>query len=306
MSSPSRIVSLLPSSTEILCALGLREQLVGVSHECDYPADVVGLPVLTEPKLNPQAMSGVIEARVRELVQEGLGVYRINTDTLRTLQPDLIITQDQCHVCAVSLPEVEEAVRCILSPEVKVVSLQPQRLGDIWEDIRQVASVTGQEDAGEELLKSLKRRLWKLEQKTRHLPRPRVACIEWFEPLIAAGNWVPELVNIAGGEYALAEVGAHSPTLTWDALSEYQPEVIIVMPCGFKIAQTQTELPTFTAHPQWQTLPAVQNNKVFIVDGNAYLNRSGPRLVDSAEILAEILHPEECVGVTPINAYMRV
>ncbi len=305
MSSPSRIVSLLPSSTEILCALGLRDCLVGVSHECDYPADVVGLPVVTEPKLNPHARSGDIEARVRELVQEGLGIYRINTDTLRALQPDLIITQDQCHVCAVSLPEVEEAVRCILSPRVKVVSLQPQRLGDIWEDIRTVASATGQENAGEELLKGLKRRLWKLEQKTRHLPRPRVACIEWFEPLIGAGNWVPELVNIAGGEYALAEVGEHSTTLTWDSLAAYQPEVIILMPCGFKIPQTQAELPTFTAHPQWQALPAVQNNKVFIVDGNAYLNRSGPRIVDSTEILAEILHPEECAGVAPVGAYVQ-
>jgi len=305
MNSAKRIVSLLPSSTEIICALGLRECLVGVSHECDYPADVIGLPVLTEPKLDPHAMSGAIEARVRELVQEGLGIYRINTDTLRALHPDLIITQDQCHVCAVSLPEVEEAVRCMLSPGVKVISLQPQRLGDIWEDIRQVASATGQEDAGEELLKGLKRRLWRLEQKTRHLPRPRVACIEWFDPLIAAGNWVPELINIAGGEYALAEVGEHSTTLTWDSLSQYQPDVIILMPCGFKISQTQAELPAFTANSHWQGLPAVQNNKVFIVDGNAYLNRSGPRIVDSVEILAEILHPDECAELAPAGAYIR-
>jgi iron complex transport system substrate-binding protein len=133
-----------------------------------------------------------------------------------------------------------------------------------------------------------------------------VACIEWFEPLIAAGNWVPELVNIAGGEYALAEVGEHSTTLTWESLTEYQPDVIILMPCGFKIEQTRAELPTFTAHPQWQTLSAVQKNKVFIVDGNAYLNRSGPRLVDSAEILAEILHPEEGAGLAPTGAYVRV
>ncbi len=305
MSSAERIISLLPGSTEILCALGLRHRLVGVSHECDYPADVVGLPVLTEPKLNPHAMSGIIEARVRELVQEGLSIYRINTDTLQSLQPDLIITQDQCEVCAVPLHEVEEAVRCVLSPEVKVVSLKPQRLRDIWEDIRQVASATGQEDIAEELLKSLKRRLWKLEQKTRHLPRPRIACIEWLDPLIAAGNWIPELVNIAGGEYTLAEVGEHSTKLTWESLAEYQPDVIVLMPCGFKISQTQSELPVFTAHPQWQALPAVQNNHVFLVDGNAYLNRSGPRIVDSVEILAEILHPQDCAGLAPAGAYIQ-
>ena len=305
MSTAKRIVSLLPGSTEILCALGLRERLVGVSHECDYPADVVGLPVLTEPKLNPHALSGVIEARVRELVQEGLSIYRINTDILQSLQPDLIITQDQCHVCAVSLPEVEEAVRCVLSPGVQVVSLRPQRLRDIWEDIRTVANAAGQEDAAEELLRGLKRRLWKLEQKTRHLPRPRVACLEWLDPLIAAGNWIPELVTIAGGEYTLAEVGEHSTTLTWDSLAECQPDVIILMPCGFRIAQTHTELPAFTAHPQWQALSAVQNNQAFIVDGNAYLNRSGPRIVDSVEILAEILHPEECAGLAPAGAYVR-
>ena len=306
MSSASRIVSLLPSSTEILCALGLRDRLVGVSHECDYPADVVGLPVLTEPKLNPQATSGVIEARIRELVQEGLSIYRINTDVLKSLQPDLIITQDQCEVCAVPLHEVEDAVQCMLSPGVKVVSLNPQRLRDIWEDIRQVANAAGQENTVEGLLKGLKRRLWQLEQKTRHLPRPKVACLEWLDPLIAAGNWVPELVSIAGGEYTLAEVGEHSTKLTWESLAKYQPDVIILMPCGFKIVQTQAELPTFTANPHWQALSAVQNHSVFIVDGNAYLNRSGPRIVDSVEILAEILHPQECAGLAPVGAYVRL
>lgn len=305
MRSVKRVVSLLPGSTEILCALGLRESLVGVSHECDHPIDVVGLPVLTEPKLNPHALSGAIEARIRTLVQEGLSIYRINTDILQSLQPDLIITQDQCAVCAVPLHEVEEAVRCVLSPDVNIISLKPQQLRDIWEDIRTVASAAGREDAAEELLRGLKRRLWKLEQKTRHLPRPRVACLEWLDPLIAAGNWIPELVNIAGGEYALAEVGEPSTTLTWESLTAYQPEVIILMPCGFKIAQTQVELPAFTAHPQWQALSAVQNNQVFIVDGNAYLNRSGPRIVDSVEILAEILHPEECAGIAPVGAYIR-
>ena len=306
MTTPQRIISLLPSSTETLCALGLRDRLVGVSHECDYPADVLGLPILTAPKLNPHGSSATIDARVRAVVQEGLSVYRINTEVLRQLQPDLIVTQDQCEVCAVSLPEVEEAVRCFLTPGVHVVSLKPQRLSDIWEDIRRVGQATGQEATAEEVVKGLKRRVWKLEQKTRHTQRPRVACIEWLDPLMAGGNWVPELVEIAGGEYTFAAAGAHSPKITWQTLVEYQPEVIVVMPCGFKIPQTQADLSVLTAHPQWQELPAVQAKRVYVVDGNAYFNRPGPRIVESVEILAEILHPQECTGLAPAGAYLQV
>jgi iron complex transport system substrate-binding protein len=306
MSIPQRIVSLLPSSTEILCALGLRERLVGVSHECDYPAEIIGLPTLTEPKLDPHGLSREIDTRVREIVQEGLSVYRIKTDVLQSLQPDFIVTQDQCDVCAVSLPEVEEAVRCFLTPGVKVVSLKPQRLADIWEDIRHVARATEREDTAEEVLRGLKQRLWKLEQQTRYLPRPRVACIEWIEPLIAAGNWVPELLEIAGGEYALTGAGEHSPVMTWETLVAYQPDVLVLMPCGFSIAQTQRELSALMTHPQWNALPAVKTHQVFIVDGNAYLNRPGPRIVDSAEILAEILHPDTCSGLAPVGSYVQV
>ncbi len=306
MATPARIVSLLPSSTEILCAMGLRDRLVGVSHECDYPPDVTGLPVLTEPKLDPHKPSAAIDARIRELVQEGLSVYRIKTELLQQLQPDLIVTQDQCAVCAVALPEVEEAVRCFLTPGVKVVSLQPQRLSDIWEDIRHVGTATGQSAAAEDVLRGLKRRLWKLEQQTRRVSRPRVACIEWIEPLIAGGNWMAELVEIAGGSYEMTAAGMHSPVITWDELVAYQPDMIIVMPCGFKIAQTRENLPALTAHPQWQSLPAVQANRVYIADGNTYFNRPGPRIVDSAEILAEMLHPEECAGLAPAGAYVRL
>ena len=306
MTTPARIVSLLPSSTEILCAVGLRDRLVGVSHECDYPSDVIGLPALTEPKLDPHKPSATIDARIRELVQEGLSVYRIKTELLQQLQPDVIVTQDQCAVCAVPLSEVEEAVRCFLTPGVKVVSLQPQRLSDIWEDIRHVGAATGQSAAAEDVLRGLKRRLWKLEQQTRRVSRPRVACIEWIEPLIAGGNWMAELVEIAGGSYEMTAAGVHSPMITWDALVAYQPDVIIVMPCGFKISQTQENLSALTAHPQWQSLPAVQTKRVYIADGNAYFNRPGPRIVDSAEILAEMLHPEECAGIAPAGAYVRL
>ena len=301
-----RIVSLLPSSTEIVCALGLRERLVGVSHECDYPADVVGLPVLTEPKLDPCGTSGDIDTRVQEIVREGLSVYRLNTDALQDLKPDVIVTQDQCEVCAVSLPDVEDAVQCFLTPDVKVVSLNPEKLSDIWRDIRNVAAATGQQDAADALIRGLEARLRRLEEKTRLLPRPRVACLEWLDPLMAAGNWIPELVDLAGGAYGLVETGAHTPPITWDTLIDYQPEVLVITPCGFKIPQSQADLRLLTAHPQWQTLPAVQADRVYVADGNAYYNRPGPRIVESAEILAEMLHPETCAGMAVPGSYVRV
>jgi len=306
MKTPERIISLLPSSTEIICSLGLRGRLVGVSHECDFPADVVGLPILTAPKLNPHGTSAAIDARVREIVREGLSVYRINTDTLQALQPDLIVTQDQCEVCAVSLSEVEEAVHWFLTPAVQVVSLRPQSLNDIWDDLRRVAQATGQEAVAEEVLGNLHGRMRQVEQQTRHLPRARVACLEWLDPLMAAGNWIPEMIDIAGGTYTLAAGGAHSPTTTWDTLIAYQPEVIVLMPCGFTIAQTQADFSVLAARPQWQALPAVQANQVFIADGNAYFNRPGPRIVESVEILAEILHPRECAGLAPSGAYVQM
>ena len=301
-----RIASLLPSSTEIVCALDLRARLVGVSHECDHPADVVGLPVLTEPKLDPRGTSGDIDARVQEIVQEGLSVYRLNTDALQSLQPDVIVTQDQCEVCAVSLPDVEDAVQCFLTSDVKVVSLNPEKLNDIWRDIRNVAAATGRQETADALIQDLEARLRNLEEKTRDLPRPRVACLEWLNPLMAAGNWIPELVELAGGAYGLVEAGAHTPPITWDTLVDYQPEVIVITPCGFKIPQSQADLPLLTRHPQWRTLPAVQAGRVYVADGNAYYNRPGPRIVESAEILAEMLHPEACAGLAVPGSYVRV
>ncbi len=306
MSQPQRIVSLLPSSTEMVCALGMGERLVGVSHECDYPAEVVGLPTLTEPKLDPSGTSRAIDDRVRQLVQDGLSVYRLKTDLLRDLKPDLIVTQDQCEVCAVSVSEVERAVQSLLASDVALVSLSPQRLGDIWYDMQGLARALGQDEQAEALLRTLKKRVWKVEQRTRHLERPRVACVEWLDPLMASANWVPEMVEIAGGTYDLAAAGDHSPTLSWDRLLEAQPEVIVIMPCGFPIAQSQAELPTLTAHPDWQKLPAVQAGRVYVVDGNAYFNRPGPRIVESIELLAEMLHPQACAGLAPEGSYIPV
>ncbi|MCY4353389.1 MAG: cobalamin-binding protein [Truepera sp.] len=301
-----RIVSLLPSSTEIVCALGLRERLVSVSHECDYPADVAGLPTLTEPKLDPHGTSGDIDLRVREIVQEGLSIYRLRTGTLQELQPDVIVTQDQCEVCAVSLSEVENAVRSFLTLDVSVVSLRPGNLSDIWADIRNVAEAAGRQKNAEKLIRNLQGRLQKVKEKTRYMRRPRVVCLEWLNPLMVAGNWIPELVDIAGGEYGLVDAGGHTPAITWDVLAAYRPEVLIITPCGFPIPQSQTDLPQLMAHPLWQTLPAVQENRVYVADGNAYYNRPGPRIAESAEILAEMLHPEACAGMAVPGSYLRV
>ena len=205
-----------------------------------------------------------------------------------------------------SVSEVERAVQSLLASDVALVSLSPQRLGDIWYDMQGLAQALGQDEQAEDLLRALKKRVWKVEQRTRHLEHPQVACLEWLDPLMASANWVPEMVEIAGGTYDLAAAGDHSPTLSWDRLLEAQPEVVVIMPCGFPIAQSQAELPTLTAHPDWQRLPAVQAGRVYIVDGNAYFNRPGPRIVESIELLAEMLHPQACAGLAPEGSYIPV
>jgi iron complex transport system substrate-binding protein len=294
-----RIASLLPSATEIVCALGLADRVVGVSHECDFPPEIHGRPVLTEPKIDPGATSAEIHAGIEGLVREGLAVYRIRTETLRHVAPDLIVTQDQCEVCAVSLDDVSAAVRTVLARSVEIVSLRPTRLAHLWDDIARVAVAAGVPAAAGPLVDRLRRRLESLAGVTRRLPRrPRVAVIEWIEPLMIAGNWVPDLVHVAGGadEHLIAP-GAHSGRTSWAALAAYAPEVIVIAPCGFSIAQTRRDLPRLAARPEWGALPAVRTDRVHLVDGNLYLNRPGPRLVEGAEILAHAIHPEVCARV---------
>jgi len=304
--TPRRIVSLLPSATEIVCALGLRDRLVGVSHECDHPADVVGLPILTAPKLDVHGSSREIHESVGRLVGAGLSVYRIDTERLAELAPDLIVTQDQCDVCAVSYDEVVEATRALAGSQAEVVSLKPRRLQDVWNDVRAVADAAGVAERGETLARELEERVAGLAERTRRLERSRVACIEWLDPLMAAGNWVPELAEAAGGTGELVAAGAHSPWLDFAELEREAPEVICAMPCGFDLARTEGELRGVLDDPRWSRLPAVRLDRVFAVDGNAYFNRPGPRLVASAEILAGLLHPEECGELVPRGAAARV
>ena len=291
--SDLRIVSLLPSATEIVAALGLTDAIVGRSHECDYPPEIKDRLVCTEAQLNSEKPSAQIDADVLDLVQKALSIYKIKTDVLEQLQPTHIVTQDQCDVCAVNFADVEKAVAELTQSQPKVISLQPNVLNDVWADIERVASTLGVES--QSVLTQLQSRVEVCKQKTQGLSesdRPTVAAIEWTEPLMATGNWIPELVELAGGQCLFGVVGKHSPYLEWDALVKADPEVIIIMPCGFDLERTRQETMPLTHRPEWSSLHAVRSGKVFITDGNAYFNRPGPRLVDSLEILAEILHPD--------------
>jgi iron complex transport system substrate-binding protein len=293
MVASPRIVSLLPSSTEIVCALGLDTQLVGVSHECDYPASIADRPRLTAANIHIRAESQTIDREVRALVRDGLSIYRIDTEQLRLLQPDVIITQDQCEVCAVPYAEVVAAVRQVLDKDTQVVSLQPTLLQDIWADIRTVGRATERLPQADALLETLFERVQIVMAETITLRQtPRVAVIEWLDPLIMAGNWMPELIQIAGGQDGLCTPGEHSAPIAWETLLEYAPDVLAVIPCGYILEQTLAEVPTLTRLPGWETLPAVRQGRVYAVDGNAYFNRPGPRIVDSLEILAGLIHPE--------------
>ncbi|HVO22643.1 MAG TPA: cobalamin-binding protein [Candidatus Margulisiibacteriota bacterium] len=302
-----RIASLLPSATEIVCALGLGDSLVGVSHECDFPPEIAGRPVLTEPKIDRAGDSTAIADAVGRLVADGLSVYRIKTDVLAQVRPDLIVTQEQCDVCAVAYRDVVEATRQFLLQAVTIVSLKPMRLDDVFDDMQRVADAAGCGPAGLSLTQRLRARLDALRSRAAVVhSRPRVACIEWMEPLMAAGNWVPELVTLCGGTYEMVPPGARSIALSWEDLQRYQPDVIVIMPCGFELLQTQRDLPRLTQRPEWKQLPAVRNRRVYAVDGNAYLNRPGPRIVESAELLAGLIQPGFFAAKIPPDSYVRV
>lgn len=287
-----RIVSLLPAATEIVCCLGAAEQLVGRSHECDFPPEIRHLPACTSAKVDPNAGSGEIDRQVKSLLHDAVSIYRVDTETLKRLQPELIITQAQCDVCAVSLPEVEQAVGEWLGNRPEIISLAPNRMTDIWNDIRRVGDALELPDGGRDALRSLKNRVVNIIEKTCVLKQqPTVACIEWIEPLMAAGNWVPELVQLAGGSNAAGEAGKHSPWMNWETLLRLDPEIIVVMPCGFNLERTRAEAAALTRHSDWRRLKAVKGHRVYLTDGNQYFNRPGPRVVESLEILAEIIHP---------------
>jgi len=287
-----RIVSLLPSTTEIVCALGLRESLVGRSHECDFPSGVGALPVLTSAKLDASRDSAAIDRDVRSLVEQGLSIYRVDAERLRQLAPDVILTQDHCAVCAASLADVERALADWLGTKPAIVSVAPSTLGDVWADLQQIARATGVPERGKTLAAELAEALTEWAEQAQAQPaRPSVACIEWIDPLMSAGNWMPELVHLAGGRPLLGEVGQHSPLLAWETLVSADPDVLLVVPCGFGLSRTRDELAPLVAQPGFRELRAVREGRAYLADGNAYFNRPGPRLVESLAILCTLLHP---------------
>ncbi|MDE3168316.1 MAG: ABC transporter substrate-binding protein [Acidobacteriota bacterium] len=279
-----RIVSLIASATEIVDALGMTAHLVGRSHECDYPEAVRALPVCTQPRIPPDAASGEIDRLVKESARNAISIYDVFADVIERLEPTHILTQIQCEVCAVSLRDVEAAFARGMKGQPRVVSLQPDSLEGIRADIRRVAEALGRSGAGETLLADLAAAM--PEVRCEH--GVSVACIEWMDPLMAAGNWMPELIALAGGVNLFGEAGRHSPWMTWEQLRAADPDVIVVAPCGFGLERTERELDLLTARAEWRAL----RGRKYIADGNRYFNRPGPQIAGTYRVLCEILHPE--------------
>jgi iron complex transport system substrate-binding protein len=286
------IISLLPSATEMICALGLEDRLLGVTHECDYPSSVQRLPKVTRTLIPIDAPSGEIDRLIRARLHTTRALYTLDLAVLRELRPDLIVTQALCDVCAVSEEEVRAAA-CELPGGPRILNLEPQTLSEVLASMREVAAVAGVERFAEEVIAGLTARVEAVAARTALVQhRPRVALLEWLDPPFSCGHWSPELVRLAGGVEGLGHAGQRSRTLSWDEVLAWQPEVVFIACCGFSVERTLSDLPALRLVPGWQDLPAVRSGRVYVTDGSAYFSRPGPRLVDSLEILAHALLPE--------------
>lgn len=314
-----RLVSLLASATEMLAELGMLASLVGRSHECDYPPAVTALPVVSRVTINTAASSADIDAQIKHLAGcalpseeaawRALSIYALDLPLLQRLQPDVIFTQTQCEVCAVSEREVARVVAHLTGCQPQMVSLTPHRLADVWEDVLRVGQAVGRASQARLLVDQYQQRLSHLRTRCDRLAgscKPRVAILEWLDPLMGAGNWTPELVAYAGGEALFGESGQRTPWLRWETLQAADPDVIVLAPCGFDLARTLQEMPVFQQHPVWATLRAVRTGHVYALDGNAYLNRSGPRLVETAELLAQALWEKQTITTSDVGAQALV
>ena len=287
-----RIVSLLPSATEIICALGLRDQLVGVTHECDYPGDVADLPKVTRTLIPHDASSLEIDGLVRERLKTQRALYSLDLPMLERLKPDLLVTQALCDVCAVAESEVNAAA-CSLPGRPKVVNLEPTRLNDVFDCLKLVGDAARVPDAAERVIADLKQRVNAVAIRTASInDRPRVILLEWIDPPFSSGHWSPELMRIAGGIEGIGQEGQPSRSMKWDEVVAYDPEVLVIACCGFSTRRTLEDVPILLTFPGFADLTCTRESRVWIVDGNAYFSRPGPRLVDSLEILAHILHPD--------------
>ncbi len=288
-----RIASLLPSATEIVCALGLEENLVGITHECDFPKSVSNKPPLTASRISHETMSSKeIDHAVRSQLDGHGSIYDLNEKLLKELNPDLIITQELCEVCAVSYKTVEKAAR-IYASGAQVVSLEPNTIEDIFENIKTVGELTGTSEKAFEVVENLQNRLDKIKEKTQNIERrPKVFMLEWLEPPFAPGHWTPQQVEIAGGNPLLGEAGKKSVTTTYEEIFESKPEIMVLIPCGYYAEDILRQL-DFTQFPaNWREIPAIKNNEIWALDATSYFSRPAPRVVDGAEILAKIFHSE--------------
>jgi iron complex transport system substrate-binding protein len=287
------LLPLISSATEIVHALGLGAFQVGRSHECDYPAHVLALPVCTRPAIEVSGSSSEIDRLVKERVAAALSVYEVDAPLIRRLEPTHILTQTQCEVCAVSLADVQSAMQREIGIDAQVVSLEPYALGDVWRDMGRVAGACGKKERGDALVASLQQRISAIAGQARQAGRrPRVAALEWLEPLMAGGNWVPELIEMAGAVNLFGMAGGHSPWMIWEDLVAADPDAIVALPCGFDLARTRAEMHWLTERAGWGELRAVRTGNIFVCDGNQFMNRPGPRLVESLQIFAEMLHPD--------------
>src|SRR5713101_713075 len=284
-----RIASLLPSATEIAFALGLGDQVVAVSHECDYPPEASNRPVLTKSAIH-QKTHRSLEVD-QEVERRGGDIYEIDTKLLEELKPDLILTQELCAVCAVSYTKVKEAAR-VLDSDTKIVSLEPNNLEEIIDNIRLVGKMTGKVSRAEELASQLSLRIERVKERTLRVEqRPRVFFMEWLQPPWAGGHWIPQMVDYAGGVEGLGRLGKPSHRIGWDEVVEYQPEIVVLSPCGFDANQVMEEAHVLASYQEWEKIPAFQSSRIYAVNASAYFSRSGPRVVDGLEILAHIIHP---------------
>ncbi len=288
-----RVISLIASATEILHALGAGNMQVARSHECDYPPPILDLPQLTRAKFKVHgATSAEIDRSVKGLLEQGLAVYEVDADRMRALEPDVILTQDQCEVCAVSLADVERALCTWTGSAARIVSLRPHTLADVYADIETVAAAIGGAQAGRDLVRSMQIRMAEIAATVEGRSRPKLGFVEWIEPPMSGGHWMPEIISIAGGISPFGVSGQNSPWVSWENVSAADPDILLVAPCGYDIATSLPELEGLRSHAVFRTLRAVREGRVFVADGNAFFNRPGPRIVESTEILAEIMHPD--------------
>ena len=301
-----RIISLLPSATEIICALGLEKNLVGITHECDFPESIMSLPALTASRISHETMtSREIDHAVRSNLDGHGSIYDLNEQLLKDLKPDLIVTQELCEVCAVSYKTVEKAAKTYVA-DGSVVSLEPNTIEDIFENIKTVGKLCDVTEKAEKVVSDLRKRLGALVEKTENLKnRPRVFMLEWLEPPFAPGHWVPEQVEYAGGIALMGEAGKKSVTTTYQKIADAQPDVLVLIPCGYYAADILRQLPNTVFPEYFAEIPAIKNNQVWALDATSYFSRPAPRVVDGAEILAKIVHPE-IFGAPSENQAVRV